>query len=302
MKRLAVLSFVLFLPVLVFSQVKPVVIESTIDYQSGKLDGFIVSISEVKPDDVQKAWVKTLEKGTRSRADVFETYNISIIDAELDDISDSTLNAYSTIKAIDTLVILNVAFEIAPNEYISSSNYRSEAALTKLFLFDFARKQYMEVLKEKLKEEEKELKSLERDMNKAERDKEKMEKDIVAYDNDILQAEESIMDLEYDLDKKQEEIVAQKEKVSIISPSNEEFKKEAEDVLKDLEKDRKKIFRDIEKNKKDIVKFNSKIQKTELDIAENISEQEIIRQMISEQQIDVSKAEKKLRMVEEMEL
>jgi hypothetical protein len=285
-----------------FSQIKPEVSETQISYQGSKINGFISSIPYAKPDDVKKAWIKTIEKGTKSKVKENGSYDISIADAELDDITDSLLNVYSMIETKDTMIYLHAAFEIGYDEYISSSSYSSEAQLVRLFLFEFAKEQYVEVIEEEFKEEEKKLKGLEKELNQLVRDKVKLEKSIEDFNNDILVANDEIRGFEYDSQVKQNEINEQKVKVGSISPSNKEALKEAESFLKDLEKEKKRIFRSIEKNQKDIVGYNSKINQAKLDIQTNINEQSKKRNEIQKQISVVGEVEARLVRLISMDL
>ncbi|MGC9344996.1 MAG: hypothetical protein ACP5E3_19990, partial [Bacteroidales bacterium] len=70
--------FILGFSLNISAQQKPEVIETAFQYQDKKAEGFKTSIPEVKPDDVEANWIKTIEKGTRSKVNLKSSYNMSL--------------------------------------------------------------------------------------------------------------------------------------------------------------------------------------------------------------------------------
>lgn len=303
MKKTAfILSIFFFFGLSSYSQVKPEVKEGTISFQGKSYKGYTTSIPYATPDKVLKAWTKTLEKGTRSKVVNENTYEASIVGAALDDITDSLLNVYSYIESKESATLLHAAFETGPDLFISSDALSAESRLAQLFLFEFARENYAEVIEEEVKAEEKILKDMEKDLNQLVREKIRMEKAIENYNSDILVSEDKIKGLEHDLEMKQEEINKQKQKVAQTPTTNKDLMKEEKSTLKGLERDKQKIFNQIEREQKSIVKSKSDIQQNELDIITNIAEQERQRESIELQKIVVQKVEEKLLNLISMEL
>lgn len=283
------------------AQQKPEVIETAFQYQDKKAEGFKTSIPEVKPDDVEANWIKTIEKGTRSKVNSKSSYNMSLMEAKIKDVSDSVINVYSKIEASDSMVYLYSAFTMN-DDYIQSSNYSAETALVKAFLFDFAKEQYEEAIEEELKVEENYLKELEKSLNRAVKDKEKMEKDIAGYNNYILETKNEIMSLENSLEMTQESIGSQKVTVNSIPKSDKESRKEARKTLRSYESDKKKIYRSIEKLNKVIVGHENDIQQNRINIQANLKQQSELARQIQEQALVVSAVETKLINIKDMEL
>jgi hypothetical protein len=284
-----------------WSQKKPEVAETTFQYQDKKLEGFKTSIPEAKPDQVEKNWIKTIERGTRSKVDLNNTYNMSLMEARIKDVSDSVVDVFSKIEASDSMVYLYSSF-VMNDVYIKSSSYSAETALVKDFLFQFAKEQYEEAIKEELKVEETKLKDLEKELDRTVKDKEKMEKDIAGYNSDILEAKNEIMNLEHSLEMTQESLNNQKVNVNSISKTDKEARKAAESTLKGHERDKKKIYRDIEKLQKDIVDYENRIQQNRIDIQSNMTQQVNLTDQINAQSEVVQAIELKLSNLKDMRL
>lgn len=295
----------LFLAFYAFSiqgQVKPAIDESSFKFQGDKVEGFTTTIPYVNPDDVQKSWIKAIQKGSKQKAVVSGSSEISIDQALLKAISDSTLNIYSKIESTDTAVYLFSAFKMYSGDFIQPGTFSSEATLARKFLFDFAKSQYSETLKDELKTEESKLKDLEKELKKMIKDKDGMEKEIAKYNNDILRAQDEISGYEHDLGLKQDELGDQKRGLAAIPAANTEAVKEQKAALKSVEKDKKKIYRSIKKNQKKIVGYNNKIQQLEMNIQTNLGDQEKQRERIIEQSGVVQKASARMETLKNMKL
>lgn len=297
--------FFLFLAFYAFSiqgQVKPVIDESSFKFQGDMVDGFTITIPYDKPDDVQKAWIKTIEKGSKQKAVVSGSSEIAIEQALLKAISDSTINIYSKIESTDTAVYLYSAFKMYSGDFIQSGTFSSEATRARVFLFDFAKSQYSETLKEEGKAEEGKLKDLEKELKKMINDKDGMEKKIAKYNNDILRAEDEISEYEHDLGIKQDELGDQKRGLASIPSANTEAVKEQKAAVKSVEKDKKKIYRSIKRNQKKIVGYKNKIQQLEMNIQTNLLDQEKQRERIIKQSGEVQKASARMETLKIMRL
>lgn len=283
-------------------QIRPQVREAELKINGSSMNGFIVSVPYVKPDEVKKDWIRLIEKGTKSKVELYENSEILLNGANLKDISDSSMNIYSKVVSNDTASFLQAAFEIKDFGFINSGEYSTEATLIRTMMFNFARDEYSDVVEDELKSEEKTLKDLEKELDKTIQEKDKMEKEIIKYESDIMVTKDKILNLEYDLKTQQQAINDQKTTVSKISKDNKDEKKTQEEVLKDLEKEKKRIFKDIENGQKDIVEYNSKIQENKLDIIGNLSDQETLREKISGQEKIVEQIAAELKTLKDMQL
>src|SRR4030042_3979133 len=172
---------------------KPIVIsEDSIPFGISKYPGFSVTIPEVDFELVQKNWIKEVETGTKSNV-VNENQELSIFGALIKDLSENPINVYSKITDRDTLVEILVSIELKKDQYIGSQPGDPSLITAKAYLKDFAKEQYINLIKEELQVEERKLKDLQNELNVLKNSKSRMEKTIETRTERIKTEEENIV-------------------------------------------------------------------------------------------------------------
>jgi len=285
---------VLFLTINLAGQ-KPIILtDKQINFKHGEYPGFELTIPEVAYEDVSQAWIKKIEKGTKSKITI-DGGEFTIFGAQIDEIWPNPINIYSILSSRDSAVILDVTVELKPKEFVSRSQSEQEFAKVKTYLFEFGKEHYANLAQEELKTEEKKLKDLEKDLESLQNDKTKMEKLIVEEKNRIAENNDKITGLKQDAQNLNDQIG--KEKSILISLEDEEAKKAKETQIKNLEKEKEKALKEVENLQKKIVDSNATIDRTTLEIETNLRDQSAKVAEIDIQRQAVSKAENKLNTI-----
>jgi hypothetical protein len=271
---------------------KPVIVNSeSVTFSNGQYDGFTLVIPEVSYDEAAKAWIKVLEKGSKSKV-VIENGEYSIQEAQISDIREQPLSVFSILSMKDSSILVKVAFEIDSNVFISRGQSEKEFAQATQFLFEFGKEQYTNLAEKELKAEEKTQNSLEKELESLQNAKTRLEKTIVDEEVNILGYNDKITLLKQDAQNLNNKIGV--EKNTLMNLSDEEAIKAKESDIKDLEKSKDKVLKEIENLQKDIVESNAKIDRSKLDIESNIRDQSAKMAEIDKQKVNVSKAKNKL--------
>ena len=271
---------------------KPVIVNSeSVTFSNGQYDGFTLVIPEVSYDEAAKAWIKVLEKGSKSKV-VIENGEYSIQEAQISDIREQPLSVFSILSMKDSSILVKVAFEIDSNVFISRGQSEKEFAQATQFLFEFGKEQYTNLAEKELKAEEKTQNSLEKDLRSLQNAKTRLKKTIVDEEVNILGYNDKITLLKQDAQNLNNKIGV--EKNTLMNLSDEEAIKAKESDIKDLEKSKDKVLKEIENLQKDIVESNAKIDRSKLDIESNIRDQSAKMAEIDKQKVNVSKAKNKL--------
>jgi hypothetical protein len=253
-------SFIFFL-VLSLSGIaqKPIIVtEGPITFRHGSTPGISVSIPEVSYKKIQDSWIKTLEKGTKSKV-MNEDNEISIFGANLKNISPTPVNIYSKVLDNDSAILLAATVELKKDVYVTAENNAEEFAKVKAFLLDFAKGHYLDLAQEQLDNEEKKLSKLEGDLKSLENDKVKTQKMIQSNTNDIASTKDELSILRTNLKSLNDELLAQTNAYNALQegPAKDEKKK----YISDLEKRIKKDNKDLESGEKKIINLQSEIDK-----------------------------------------
>jgi len=247
----------------------------------GNQPGFAVEIPQISLDDVRKAWVNRLQKGTKSKA-VQVGYELVITGAIEQEISPNSFNIYSLLLNKDSLVYLIAFFEIDSSQFFDPDANKDDIVNRKIdlaireYLHSFAVEQYKLAVQQELKAEEKTLKDLNRELKSLKDNEEKNEKNIKSCEQKITTAEEEIEMLNNQTLSQMKLI--ESARLSIVGITDKDAKKAANKELNSLEKGKKKLDGEKEKQQKHIVGFQS-------DIKDNNSEIE----KLSEYQVEVEK-------------
>jgi peptidoglycan hydrolase CwlO-like protein len=271
-----------------------VVTEDSVRFVSGTYPGVIVTVPEASFETVQKNWKKVLESGTKSKV-VYENGEYFIFGAMLKSVSETPVNVYSRLSIVDSLSRLMVSVELKKNVYISKSSGETELTVTKSFLKDFAKEQYIEFAGEELKTEEKKLKDLEKELSDLQKDESDLEKAIRTSESTIKDEKDNLIVLNNQLNALSAEIISQSAEVNAMAEGT--AKEERSKYLKDIEKQKTKASRDIESSEKKISKAESTIENSNDAIPEKKSLQEEVKKKITAQEEVVRKFENKLNTI-----
>jgi Mg2+ and Co2+ transporter CorA len=241
-----------------FAQKAITVTEGPITFRHGNTPGITVSIPEVSFKKIQDSWIKTLEKGTKSKV-MNEDNEISIFGAILKGISPAPVNIYSFVRDNDSAILLAATVELKKDVYVSMENNAEEFAKVKAFLLEFAKGHYLEVAQGQLDTEEKKLSKLESDLKSLENDKVKLEKMIQSNTNTIASTKDELNVLRTNLKSLNDELLAQTNAFNALEDGS--AKDEKKKYIDDLEKRIKKDNKDVESGEKKIINLQSEIDK-----------------------------------------
>ncbi len=274
---------------------QPIILaDKQINFKHGEYPGLELTIPEVAYEDVSQAWIKKIEKGTKSKITI-DAGEFTIFGAQIDEIYPDPINIYSLLGSHNSSVLLGVTIELKPKEFVSRSQSEEEFTKVKTYLFEFGKELYVNLAKDELKTEEKKLRDLEKDLESLQNDKTKMEKLIVEKKNQIIESNDKITGLKQDAQNLNNQIG--QEKSILISLEDEEAKKEKEAQIKDIEKEKEKALKEIDNLQKNIVESNATIDRTNLEIETNLRDQSVKAAEVDLQKQAVSKAENKLNTI-----
>jgi len=255
--------------------------EGPIVFRHGNTPGITMSIPEVSYKKIQDSWIKTIEKGTKSKV-MNENDEISIFGAILKDITDTPINIYSLVRDNDSAVTLTVAVELKKDEYVSSDKDVEVFAKVKTFLLEFAKGHYLELAEGILANEEKKLSKLESDLKSLENDKIKLEKMIQSNTIEMGSTQDELVILRTNLTSLNEELLAQTNQYNALEEGS--AKDEKKKYIDDLEKRVKKTGKDLESGEKKIINMQAEIDKAQNDtLPANAKGQEQLRKEIESQ-------------------
>lgn len=296
MKNAVYLIGLLLVPVVLLGQ-KPIEVSgASFKLGQDEYSGVQVMIPEAEFEQVEKMWIKALEKGTKS--DVSEAHNgeITIFGAYIKSIGDDPVNIYSQIIPRDSTIELNACIELKRNEFITEELYESEFNQLKAYMYDFGKEAYIEKVEEQLEAEENVLKELEKELKSLQNDKESMEKKISKNEHNIMVSDDDIRILDADIAIKNEELARAKVRLGSVG-DNLVQRETIEAEIKDLEKEKKKMLKSEQKAKKNIVGYNSDIDNIKLEIPALVEQQNQKMQEIEQQRNTVNLFENKLTTV-----
>jgi chromosome segregation ATPase len=220
---------------------------------------------------------------------------MSIFGARIKDISDDPLNVYSILTNADSVLTLQAAFELKKDEFIERTVNDEDYAEARKVIFDFAKNQYVDVVSEQLKAEEKKLRNLENELGSLERDQVKMERSSRSNKQLIAEEREKIELLNNELVSLSTEILGQSNRQG--SMASGEVTEQSSDYIKDLEKQKKKVSKDIEASERKISKAEKEIDDNQRETPKNTNLQESAREEVSRQEAIVQEYTDKLNTI-----
>lgn len=221
----------------------------------GTQPGVMMDIPAADKDQVEKAWISTLENNTKSKVSIVNNNEISILNANIEEIKDS-LNIYSVLYEYPDKVQLAAFFEL-PDGFTGKEN-KYEYLAAKEFLRKFGESVYYNALQENLEAEEDKLKSLEKEYKKLLKGNEKIHKKINKAQRDIEKVKNEIETGKLDQQRVRKQIQEKKDQLTGIK--DEALREVEEKNLKGLEKQLSKLERKNDKRHKKVDKCESKVR------------------------------------------
>lgn len=274
---------------------KPITItDDTLQIGKSVLPGMSVTIPEADYDKALKTWIRDLQTGTKSKV-VTENGEMSIFGAKIRAISSNQINVYSRLVRLDSMLQLFASFETKKDQYIERSSGEPEYAKAQDFLKEFAKNQYIEVVKGQADAEEKKLRDLQKELSSLENEKSKMQKGVQSDNSTISNEKDNITLLNNELNTVNAAIIEQN---SLLATMEEgPAKKELAVQIKDLEKRKKKAQNAINSSEKKINKSDSGINQATGDIPRNERMQEKVREQIFQQEAVYQRFADKLKKI-----
>lgn len=243
--------------------------------------GISVNIPEAGYETTLKDWIKIQQSGTKSTV-VTENEEMTIFGAIIKDISANPVNIYSKLSGKDSALNLQVAIELKKDLFIEKSSGEDEFLKARNFLHNFARDEYIGIVNQQVKAEEKKLRDLEKELSSLQRNQAGMEKSARSGYKTISSEKEKLIGLNNELTSLSAAILEHNSQLSRMPDGD--VKDEKTDYVKDLEKQKKKTTRAIKSSEKKISKAENVINKTQRDLPKNDRYQGKAQDQLSDQE------------------
>jgi len=181
------------------------------------------------------------------------------------------------------------------DQYIERVTGEAELAKAKTFLFDFAKKQYIDLVTEQVKAEENKLKDLERELGSLEKDQTGMEKSIRSNNRLISYEKEKLIELNNELTSVSAALVEHNTQLSSMEPGDP--RDERVKYIKTLEKQKKRTQKAIRSAENKIAKSEKSVDNSTRAIPRVDNTQERTRNRIADQEAVLQKFVDKLNTV-----
>ena len=261
---------------------KPIkVIEDSIQIGNYLYPGFNITIPEADFDKALKSWVKLQETGTKSKVQT-ENGEMTIFGALIKQVSAAPVNIYSRLMNEDTISRLLVAIELKKDQYVEPASGDVQLSAAKDYLKEFAKSQYIEVIKSQLAAEDKTLRDLKREMSSLEKSKSRSQKTAKNKRNTVNDEQEKLIVKNNELSILSNDIIYRNNEMMAMPVGAGREASSAQ--IKDLEKRRKKLQKEISNGESKIQKARSDINQADRAIPRNENEQDTMRAKIDAQQ------------------
>lgn len=295
MKTKFTLVFLLLMPFFGTKAQKPIIVsEDSIMIGNSQLPGLSVTIPEADYDRTLKEWVKDLQSGTKSKV-VTENNEMSIFGAKIRSVSPSTLNVYSKLIKLDSMVQLFASFELKKDQYIERSVDEAVFNQAQIYLKDFSKTQYISVVKDQADAEEKKLRELQKELSSLENEKSRMQRSIQSDNSSIVSQKENISLQQNEIATVNAALTEQNTLLSTMEAGPAQ--KEKTEQIKELEKRKKKAQRSLESSERKIGRADADIDRDTGDIPRNERMQEKVREQIAEQEAVYQRFADKLKTI-----
>lgn len=274
---------------------KPIkVIEDSIQIGNYLYPGFNITIPEADFNNALKSWVKLQETGTKSKVQT-ENGAMTIFGALIKQVSAAPVNIYSRLMNEDTISRLLVAIELKKDQYVEPASGDVQLSAAKDYLKEFAKSQYIEVIKSQLAAEDKILRDLKRDMSSLEKSKSRSQKTAKNKRSTVNDEQEKLLIKNNELSILSTDIIYRNNEMMAMPVGAGREASAAQ--IKDLEKRRKKLQKEISQGESKIQKARSDINQADRAIPRNENEQDTMRAKIDAQQAVVQTFIEKLNTV-----
>jgi len=274
---------------------KPIIIsEDSLKVGKTNMPGFQVTIPEVNYEETLKAWTKSLESGTKSKV-LTDAGIMSIFGSKIKDISPNPVNVYSRLVKLDSSLQLSASFELKKDEYIERTATPSEFSKAESYLKQFAKNQYIDLVKDQSDAEDKKLREIEKELSSLEKEKNRMQKSITSNNTTIANEKENITVQNNELTTVSAAIVEHNRQLDTMAVGT--AKEEKVKYLKDLDKRKKKAQSSIESSQNKINRTTSDTEKINGEIPKNEQAQQQVNQKIQVQQAVAQKYADKLKKI-----
>jgi chromosome segregation ATPase len=258
------------------------------------LPAISVTIPEVNYENTLKVWIKNLESGTKSKV-VTDNNEMTIFGAKVKDVSPDPVNVYSKMIKLDSMVQLKAAFELKKDQYIDRTGTPAEFSKAQNYLKQFAKDQYIAIVKAQVDVEDKKLREIEKELSSLEKEKTKMQKSIQSNNTEIANEKENITVQNNEVTTVSAAIIEHNKQLDTMKtgPAKEEKMK----YLKDLDKRKKKAQSSAESSQNKINRLNNDNDKINSDIPKDEKMQEQVNEKIQNQQAVLGKINDKLKKI-----
>jgi peptidoglycan hydrolase CwlO-like protein len=295
MKTVYTFAFLfLILSIGIKAQMPILLSKDSVKIGKNSLPGLTVTIPEANYEKTLKAWVKSLESGTKSNV-VTEKDEMSIFGANLKNVSPNPVNLYSKLISYDSILKLSVVVELSKDNYIEQATNGEGYAKVQDYLKEFSKNRYIEVASDQLDAEEKILKDFEKELESLAKEKTRLQKSIQSNNTKIISENDNITIQNNELKTVTASIVDNNSQLGSMDdgPAKEERSK----YIKELEKRKKKALSSIESSQNKINNANNDIDEANLEIPKNEVKQEDVRKRIAQQEMVVQKFTDKLEKI-----
>lgn len=261
---------------------KPIkVLEDSVRFGNWIYPGFNVNIPEADYDNTLKNWIKLQETGTKSKV-LTENGEMTIFGANVREISSTPVNIYSRLVNEDTVNRLLACIEIKKDQYVEPASGDIQLTAARNFLKEFAKSEYIEVIKGQLAEEEKTLRDLNRELSSLQSSKARTQKTAKNKRSTVNNEQEKLQVKHNELSTLSTEIIYKNNEM--ISMPVGAGRDAMASQIKELEKRRKKLQKEISRSENKINKARSAINQADRSIPRNENEQDVLKAKIDAQQ------------------
>lgn len=271
--------------------------ETSHNMSKGAENAFVVMVPQYNAKDLKKEWENYLKDN--GKVDINENNGeISALDAKIIKVLRGNINHYALFdETIDGTKL--VAFFAINDTFISTDNNSVVAGSIGKFMKDFAKSSYIKIVQEELKTEKKKLNSLNDEHSDLEKKENKSHQNIVNSHNKIKKRNNKIDMNKSEQAKKQNDLEMQQQKMMNVSMNNAEQKLQDKQV-DNLQDDKKGLLKKEGKMRKDIEDHNNEINVEQNKIPGILSQEEMQKDKIQQQQEVIQKVQAKLNTIKRM--
>ena len=255
--------------------------------------GVWVSIPETSLETVQKNWVKTIQKGTKSKPTI-EGQTVSLFGALIPEFYDGPVNIESMLRSQDSVVMLFTGVELKRGELATPGSVEYDKL--KSYLKSFAKSQYIEVVKNQISLEEKKLKAIEKELSSSRKASSKLERRVQSSQSSISRQEDNTLSLRKHLEVANLEIDKISTRMSLaVDP---ETKKAAKAEMKKAQKTKKGLLKKVSSSENKISKSSTFITDANNSLSSKRRMQEDLGIQVNSQKLRVNEFKRKLSAIE----